>query len=94
MQVVAGQHLALCAEVETTVQSIQCTCLHLAAKVADHLHGQGLLCYMLTTLTKATSSDGAAVTARQAALVEERCLTGLDWRLGPYFAEDMLEDHC
>jgi hypothetical protein len=91
-QVYTGPHLALAAEVETTVQSIQCTCLYLAAKVADHLHGRGLLCYMLTTLTKTTSSNDAAVTARQAALVEERCLLGLDWRLGPYFAEDVLDD--
>ena len=84
----ATSPLILAAEVETTLQSIQCTCLYLAAKMADQLHGRGLLPYMLTTLTKSTN----AVTARQAALVEQMCLTGLNWRLGPYFAEDLLEE--
>jgi hypothetical protein len=56
--------------------------------VADQVHALGLLRYMLTSLTQGRY----AVSAKQAADVEARCLAGLDWRLGPYFAEDVLDE--
>ena len=76
------------ANTETTLQSIQLTCIFLASKMADQVHAMGLLRCMLTALTRGKY----AVTARQAADVEERCLISLDWRLGPYFAEDALDE--
>ncbi|KAF6252535.1 hypothetical protein COO60DRAFT_1463630 [Scenedesmus sp. NREL 46B-D3] len=69
-----------------TLRSVQFTCLFIALKVADQVHALGLLRFMLTNL----SHNGAVVTMQQAANVEARCLEALDWRLGPFFAEDEL----
>ena len=74
---------------ESTLHSIQFTCIFLAAKVADQVHAMGLLCYMLSSL----AGGKFKVTLTQAMDVEERCLAGLDWRMGPYFAEDELLDY-
>jgi hypothetical protein len=59
---------------------------HPPQNTATQVHAQGLLRYMLTQLT----GQGAAVPPDAAAAVELRCLEGLQWRLGPYFAEDAL----
>jgi hypothetical protein len=88
LQASISEDLVLGANTETTLQSILLTCLFLAAKMSDQVHALGLLRCMLTGLTQGKY----AVTARQAADVEERCLITLDWRLGPYFAEDDLDD--
>ena len=53
------------------------------------VHAYGLLCFMLSALT----GQRRAVSRDQAADVELRCLEGLGWRLGPYFAEDPLGDN-
>jgi hypothetical protein len=42
----------------------------------------GLLRFMLTAL----SGGGRAVTVNEASAVELRCLDGLQWRLGPFYA--------
>lgn len=50
------------------------------------VHALGLLRFILTHL----SHNGVVVTLQQAIDVEARCLESLDWRLGPFFAEDDL----
>jgi hypothetical protein len=72
------------ATTEATLRSAQFTCIYLATKVADQPHAFGLLRFMLSAL----SGSRALVTTEQAADVELRCLAGLGWRLGPFFAED------
>jgi hypothetical protein len=44
---------------------------------------------MLSSLTR----QRRAVTVDEAASVELGCLSGLGWRMGPYFAEDPLGDN-
>lgn len=49
------------------------------------VHALGLLRFMLTSLN---GVNGPSVGLAQAAEVEAGCLDFLDWRLGPFFAED------
>jgi hypothetical protein len=63
------------------LRSVKCACLCLALKIADSMHARGLLVYMLGQVT------GLRVTAAEAAEVEAWVLQQLDWRLGPFYAE-------
>ena len=83
-----SQQHALGANAQSTLQSILFTCLFLAAKVGDQVHALGLLRYMLSSLAQGSY----AVSEKQATDVEARCLAGLGWRLGPYFAEGLLDE--
>lgn len=74
-------------DAETTLRSIQFACVFLACKAADQVHALGLLRYMLSAL----SGGASHFSMQQAAAVEERCLVGLQWRLGPWFAHDDLQ---
>jgi hypothetical protein len=73
---------------QSTLRSILFTCLFLALKLADQLHARGLLPYMLTAI-----AGGVTASNEEALEIEARCLEGLEWRLGPYFAEDDLQGH-
>jgi hypothetical protein len=72
------------ADLEIGLRSAQFVCIYLAAKVADQPHAFGLLRFMLSAIT----GQRRAVSLGEAADVELRCLAGLGWRLGPFFAED------
>jgi hypothetical protein len=74
--------------VEATMRSIQVTCLYVALKVADQVHALGLLRFMLTAI----GGNVNPVPLGDAELVEARLLDGLGWRLGPFFAEDDLDE--
>lgn len=74
--------------VEATMRSIQVTCLYVALKVADQVHALGLLRFMLTAI----GGNVHPVPLGDAELVEARLLDGLGWRLGPFFAEDDLDE--
>lgn len=73
---------AACSSTESTLQAIQFTCVYLAAKVVDRLCHPRLLQTMLSQLY------GTAVNRQQVCEVEGKCLDGLKWRLGPFYAGD------
>jgi hypothetical protein len=75
-------------DLEIGLRSAQFTCIYLATKVADQPHAFGLLRFVLSAIT----GQRRAVSLQEAAEVELRCLAGLGWRLGPFFAEDGLPD--
>jgi hypothetical protein len=63
------------------LRCVKCACLYLALKIADSIHARGLLTYMLGQVTS------LRVAAAEAAEVEGWVLRQLDWRLGPFHAE-------
>lgn len=58
---------------DSTLQSIQFTCVYLATKIVDRMPYLEMLRFMLTNLY------GAMVTRGQAYEVEGKCLEGLKW---------------
>jgi hypothetical protein len=71
---------------DSTLQSIQFSCVLLATKMLSNTPGCGMLRFMLSQLY------GREVSAAQAAEVEAKCLQGLGWRLGPFFVDNDLEE--
>ncbi len=73
---------------DSALRSIQFTCIVLATKAVDQIHALGLLRFMLCALSNGRVMMSPAAVAE----VEMRCLKGLQWRLGPYFADDAISD--
>ncbi|GFH22200.1 uncharacterized protein HaLaN_19625, partial [Haematococcus lacustris] len=71
---------------DSTLRSIQFTCVYLATKIVDRMPMLEMLRYILTYLY------GSTVSKAQAYDVESKCLEGLNFRLGPYFVSDDLSD--
>ena len=65
--------------------SLQFTCVYLAEKVADRTQMFALLRHLLGHI------NGRPFSPEQCYEIEEACLNGLSWRLGPYFNESQLE---
>ncbi|KAJ9517633.1 hypothetical protein QJQ45_025027 [Haematococcus lacustris] len=71
---------------DSTLCSIQFTCVYLATKIVDRMPMLEMMRYILTYLY------GSTVSKAQAYDVESKCLEGLNFRLGPYFVGDELAD--
>ncbi|KDD71491.1 hypothetical protein H632_c4925p0 [Helicosporidium sp. ATCC 50920] len=66
---------------DVSLLSVYVTCVYLALKVADRVWHAGQLSAMLE------SALGITVLMPEVLKLEMECLEGLQWRLGPYFAE-------
>lgn len=68
------------------LRSIKCVCLFLALKVADTVHAQNLLSFMISQVTGSPMRSLHNVDS-----LEVEVLRSLGWRMGPFFAEDELQ---
>ena len=64
--------------------SLQLTCVCLAEKVSNRIQANALLRHLLGHI------NGRAFSPEQCYGIEEACLQGLSWRLGPYFRDTNL----